>query len=165
MSGTRKTPKTWIDAGLAALRKSGPDGLRAETLARQLDTTKGSFYWHFKDVPSFHDAVLSTWVAQAEARFQAALHGETAVTRLRGLGRFRPTPLDRAVRAWAVQDSRARRVVATLDRIMLSTISGLLQELGATHPDFPGLVHATLIAAPKSGSHGETLIDLLLMLK
>lgn len=166
MAAARKTPKTWIDAGLAALKQSGPQGLRAETLARTLNTTKGSFYWHFKDVPAFQDAVLDAWSEQAHARFdRAAEGGDTAVTRLRALGRFRPSPLDQAVRAWAVQDPRARKVVAGVDKAMLATISEVLKALDATHPDFPGLVHAALIAAPKSGTHGETLIDLLLVLK
>lgn len=166
MSTSRKTPKTWIDAGLTALKRSGPAGLRAETLARQLNTTKGSFYWHFKDVPAFHDAVLAAWAERAEAGFAAMVKdGETDVTRLRGLGRYRQSALDRAVRAWAVQDSRAEKVVARIDKRMLESISDLLNELDATHPDFPGLIHATLIAAPKSGSHAETLIDLLLVLK
>lgn len=166
MKPARKTPKTWIDAGLTALKQSGPDGLRAETLARKMNTTKGSFYWHFKDVQAFHDAVLAAWADQAIARFDAAAnHGDTTVARLRGLARHRPSPLDRAARAWAIQDSRARKVVARVDKAMLSTIAGLLNDLDATHPDFPGLIHATLVAAPKSGSHAETLIDLLLMLK
>jgi AcrR family transcriptional regulator len=166
MPGTRKTPKTWIDAGLSALKSAGPEGLRAETLARQLETTKGSFYWHFKDVPAFHDAVLAEWATQARKRFEAAVNsGETEVTRLRGLGRFRQTPLDRAVRAWAVQDRRARKEVAQIDALMLSVIAELLRGLDATHPDFPGLIHAVLVAGPASGSHAETLIDLLLVLK
>lgn len=166
MAVVRKTPKTWIDAGLISLKKFGPEGLRAETLARQLSTTKGSFYWHFKDVPAFQDAVLATWSEQAQARFDAAIaQGDTAVGRLRGLGRFRPSRLDHAIRAWAVQNSRARKIVSRVDASWLATISGLLTELGATHPDFPGLIHATLIAAPKSGTHSETLIDLILVLK
>lgn len=166
MTSTRKTPKTWINAGLAALQASGPEGLRAETLARKMNTTKGSFYWHFKDVPSFHDAVLAAWAEQAHARFTAATQeGSTEVMRLRQLGRYRLSPLDRAVRAWGVQDRRARKVVSQIDKTMLAEISGLLNDLGATHPDFPGLVHAALVAAPRSGTHTETLIDLLLVLK
>ena len=166
MVRTRKTPQTWIDAGLTALKSTGPDGLRAETLARQLETTKGSFYWHFKDVPAFHDAVLAAWLAQAEARFAKALaSGETTVTRLRGLSSLRQTPLDHAVRAWAVHDPRARKAVARLDKSIIATLTELLAELDATHPDFPGLIHAAMIAAPRNGSHAETLVDLLLVLK
>lgn len=166
MIKTRKTPETWIKAGLKALPKTGPDGLRAETLSRALSTTKGSFYWHFKDVPAFQDAVLGAWQADAQARLDAALgQADTTVTQLRALSRLRATALDTAVRAWAAQSGAARKVLARHDRHVLKLLEDLLSDLGATHPDFPGLVHAAMIAAPPKGSHAETLVDLLLVLK
>jgi len=166
MTSPRKTPKTWIEAGLKAVRKTGPDGLRAETLARVLGTTKGSFYWHFDDVPAFHDAVLNHWTAKEITRLETALDGQEGVTaQLRALGGLSASPLDTAVRAWAVQDPRARKAVAAYDKRLLAEISDRLRTLGATHPDFPGLVHAALITPNKSKSSAETLIDLLLVLK
>ena len=166
MAGRRKTPQTWINAGLRAVVKSGPDGLRAETLARDLDATKGSFYWHFKDVPAFHDAVLVQWDGDIRKRFHSALDsGDTTVTRLRGLSRFKASRLDTAIRAWAAHDTRPRKVVSRVDTDMTEEIGTLLTDLEATHPDFPALVHGALIAGPKSSSRVETLIDLLLVLK
>lgn len=166
MGARRKTPQTWIEAGLRALTVTGPDGLRAETLARDLGATKGSFYWHFKDVPAFQAAVLANWSEDMRTRFETALsHGDTPVTRLRALSRVKPTPLDAAVRAWAVQDPAARKVLTQVDKMILGVISDLMTQVEATHPDFPGLVHAAMVSAPKSGSHVETLIDLLLVLK
>lgn len=166
MTKTRKTPETWIKAGLKALPKTGPDGLRAETLSRELGTTKGSFYWHFKDVPAFHAAVLEAWQASAQGRLEAALtDADTTVTQLRALSRLRATPLDTAVRAWAAQSGSARKAVSRHDRAVLKRLEDLLSDLGATHPDFPGLVHAAIVAAPTKGSHAETLVDLLLVLK
>lgn len=166
MAKVRKTPKTWINAGLKALRTHGVDRLRAETLARDLNATKGSFYWHFKDVPAFHDDILAEWGADHAKRFaQALAKGDTPVTQLRALSTFRPSQLDIAVRAWAVHDKRACKIVEDRNADMLTTLSTLLGDLDATHPDFPGLILASLIAAPKSGDHTETLIDLLLVLK
>ncbi len=166
MARTRKTPQTWIDAGLVALRTQGPDGLRAETLARTLETTKGSFYWHFKDVPAFHEAVLAAWRHDVTARFEKAIaNSETAVSQLRALGQYRQKPVDMAVRAWATHSKVARKEVEAVDASMTDTIAAMLAALDATHPDFPGLVHAALVASSKKGNHVETLIDLLLMLK
>ena len=166
MAQTRKTPDTWITAGLKALPKTGPDGLRAETLARTLGTTKGSFYWHFKDVPTFQAAVLDTWLEHSRTRLADAVEqGDTTVTQLRSLSQWRPNPLDHAVRGWGVQDRQARKVVAKLDKDMLTRLTGLLNDLDATHPDFPGLIHAAMIASPSKGNHAETLVDLLLVLK
>lgn len=166
MSRARKTPQTWISAGLKALTKHGPDGIRAETLARALETTKGSFYWHFKDVPEFQAALLETWLEGAEKRLGAVLGDEEVPSkRLRALAGFQVSPLDRAVRAWAQQDTAARKAVARFDKSVLAEIETCLSALDATHPDFPGLVLASMIAAPKGGRHTETLVDLLLVLK
>lgn len=166
MARTRKTPQTWIAAGLKALPKHGPDGIRAETLARALETTKGSFYWHFKDVPEFQAMLLETWLAGAEKRLATAIGDADAPSkRLRALAGFQVSTLDRAVRAWAQHDAAARKTVALFDKRVLAEAQSCLSALDATHPDFPGLVLASIIAAPKGGSHTETLVDLLLVLK
>lgn len=166
MARTRKTPQIWIAAGLKALPKQGPDGIRAETLARALETTKGSFYWHFKDVPDFQAALLKAWLQAAEKRLQNALGDDDAAnTRLRALAGFRPSALDKAVRAWAQHEAAAGKAVAAFDARVLSEVGACLTALDATHPDFPGLILASLISAPKGGTHTETLVDLLLVLK
>ena len=166
MARTRKTPQTWIDAGLKALPKHGPDGLRAETLSRLMGTTKGSFYWHFEDVAAFQGAVLREWEEALVARFDKLIAREaTPVAQLRALSGFRPSRLDQTIRGWAVQDTQAARAVARADATLTGRIASLLGELDARHPDFPGLVLAALIATPPRGSHAETLIDLLLVLK
>lgn len=166
MARARKTPQDWIDAGLKALRKDGPTGLQAETLARVMGTTKGSFYWHFKDVPAFQNEVLTQWQAASLARFHKQIsRDEEDLARLRALAGYRPNPLDRIVRGWAVQSAPAAKAVKAVDEAMLEKITALLSAQGATHPDFPGLIHAALIAGPAKGSHAETLIDLLLVLK
>ncbi|MFK7875321.1 MAG: TetR/AcrR family transcriptional regulator [Paracoccaceae bacterium] len=162
----RKTPQTWIDAGLKALQTHGPDGLRAETLARDLGATKGSFYWHFKDVPAFHDTILAQWSDAMFARMTDALaKGDTPVTQLRNLSQMRPSKLDIAIRAWATFDKRANKTVKAMDTKCIKIIADLLNQLDAPHPEFPELVHAAMIATPSTGHHGETLVDLLLALR
>lgn len=166
MLKTRKTPQTWIAAGLKALPKFGVDGIRAETLARALSTTKGSFYWHFKDVPAFHAALLASWSESAEKRFRASFSEDDApALRLRSLANYRLLAVDHAIRAWAVHDTYARKSVAKLDQKLLSEIESCLNALDATHPDFPGLVLASILNAPKGSTQTETLVDMLLMLK
>jgi len=62
---SRLSRDRWIDAGFRALTEKGPQALKAEPLARGLNTTKGSFYWHFKDVPAFQAEMLACWEKQA----------------------------------------------------------------------------------------------------
>lgn len=166
MARARRTPQSWIDAGLDALVDAGPDGLRAETLSRRLGTTKGSFYWHFTDVPAFQAAVLNQWRDTVAQQIKTTLsRHETTVTKLRALSQMKPSRQGRVIRAWAIHEPHARDVVAEVDSELLQTLSSLLADLGATHPDFPGLILAAMIAAPEEGAHAETLVDLLLVLK
>lgn len=58
------TRMDWILAATAALGQSGVDSVRVEALARRLKTSKGSFYWHFKDRPDLLEAVLALWEAE-----------------------------------------------------------------------------------------------------
>ena len=61
MADTRLGPEEWVRAGLKALAKSGASALKADKLAAGLGVSRGSFYWHFADVPAFHAAVLRRW--------------------------------------------------------------------------------------------------------
>ena len=54
----------WIDAALQALADGGPSAVAVERLAARLGTTKGSFYWHFKDREDLVTAALATWERQ-----------------------------------------------------------------------------------------------------
>jgi AcrR family transcriptional regulator len=60
-SRTRLSREDWIDAALRALADDGPSGVAVERLAARLGTTKGSFYWHFKDREELIAEALAAW--------------------------------------------------------------------------------------------------------
>jgi AcrR family transcriptional regulator len=62
---TRLSREAWIDAALDILLQSGPDGVAVQPLARQLGTTKGSFYWHFSSRDDLLRATLERWESVA----------------------------------------------------------------------------------------------------
>ena len=43
------TPERWIEAATEVLVDHGIDSVRVDVLAQQLQVTRGSFYWHFRD--------------------------------------------------------------------------------------------------------------------
>ncbi|WVM91742.1 TetR/AcrR family transcriptional regulator [Halopseudomonas pachastrellae] len=47
------TPQDWFDAATEAILDGGFDQLRVLPLAKRLKVTRGSFYWHFEDLPQF----------------------------------------------------------------------------------------------------------------
>ena len=51
----------WTEAALTAIADQGVANVSIERLARELGTTKGSFYWHFKDRPALVAAALERW--------------------------------------------------------------------------------------------------------
>jgi AcrR family transcriptional regulator len=56
----------WAQAALEAMRAKGLAGVAVEPLAERLSTTKGSFYWHFKDRDALIQAALELWLAESE---------------------------------------------------------------------------------------------------
>ncbi len=142
----RKTPRAgpldrnaWIKGALSALADEGPTGLRIELLAKKLQVTKGSFYWHFKDRRDIVDAVLDEWKAGRirDIRKQTtALPGqELAALRhtidVYSAGRNRRgLPIELAVREWARRDARAAAVVEEVDAERLVCAARLFAALG-----------------------------------
>ena len=63
-SKVRLGREDWIDAALQALADGGASAVAVERLAARLGTTKGSFYWHFKDREALVTAALATWERQ-----------------------------------------------------------------------------------------------------
>ena len=128
----------WADAGLEALALEGFAALKADRLAKALGVSRGSFYWHFRDVPAFHRAVLARWRETASENVIEGLERHAdARDALRDLlsRAFRATPrLEAAVRAWASHDAAAREAVLATDRRRTDYIRELLARCGAA-PD------------------------------
>ena len=66
------TPETWIDAATAVLVDQGIDHVRVAVLAGELNVTRGSFYWHFRDREDLLRRVLQAWSERATLRPSAA---------------------------------------------------------------------------------------------
>jgi AcrR family transcriptional regulator len=135
MADIRLGPEEWVRAGLKALAKSGASALKADKLAGGLGVSRGSFYWHFADVPAFHAAVLKRWrevaleniIAEIETTsdpLEALLHRAFAD----GSG------VERAVRAWATTYIPARKAVEAVDAERIRYLQKLLIDAGVA-PD------------------------------
>lgn len=130
----------WADAALGELAIFGIAGVRVEVLARKLNVTKGSFYWHFKDRDALFVAMLERWRERATLALIARLDNasELPEERLRELLRL---PLQReksafaaevelAIRLWSRNDSRALTVLEEVDALRLRYIENLLVNIG-----------------------------------
>ncbi|MFK7746045.1 MAG: TetR/AcrR family transcriptional regulator [Roseobacter sp.] len=173
MKRQRLSRQSWIDAGLVSLASKGPNALAAEPLARELGTTKGSFYWHFKDVPDFQTAVVKHWQGEAFADVVNALaDGGSAEQRLRRFGRdILRNKNDAAMRAWGHTDKSVAKVISLVDVERLTYLTNLMRHLGIKNDDFARACLAAVVGLPavsnksQAANAYETMIDLVLALK
>ncbi|GAA1703516.1 TetR/AcrR family transcriptional regulator [Kribbella yunnanensis] len=116
-----RTPRSrWIEAGLTALARGGPDAVRVEVLAADLGVTKGGFYGYFDGRAALLDEMLDEWERRCtrEVLLHVEAEGGDAATRIRRAGQLTFSEdvhqIDLAVRAWARHDEavaeRLRRI-------------------------------------------------------
>lgn len=119
------TRMDWTIAATVALGEAGVDGVRVEALARQLKTSKGSFYWHFRDRADLLDALLTLWEDEGTLQvIAAAAHLATPAERLNAVLEeavefdvhgVAVSAVEGAIRAWAGQDEAAAVRVRAID--------------------------------------------------
>ncbi|WP_435140530.1 TetR/AcrR family transcriptional regulator [Pseudopelagicola sp. nBUS_19] len=182
MSSTRLSPNLWITAGFAALLEQGPTALKAESLARKLNTTKGSFYWHFKDVPDFHRSMLEQWERWALTEISEVLDSNSEVVqKIRCLSQIMTgksskdaniSKLEPAIRAWSHDDCAVAEAVARVDELRMSQLFSVLSEKGLSNPELSRIIYAANIGMAELSRHDGavneealgTLVDLILAL-
>ncbi|MBI5322664.1 TetR/AcrR family transcriptional regulator [Bradyrhizobium sp.] len=127
----------WVDLGLKTLARSGFTALKAEPLAKAMGVSRGSFYWHFADIGAFHAAILERWREVATEQIIAGVEAakgrskdEDPLAVLLKLTFGSKLVLEKAVRSWAANDSRARAAVVAVDRRRLDYIEELLRHAG-----------------------------------
>jgi AcrR family transcriptional regulator len=179
----RLTRSDWLVAGFDALAEAGPVALKAEPMARRLGTTKGSFYWHFADVPDYHRQMLALWAEGAVGHIPDALADQpTPVAKLRRLGQIvagsgHPVlgdlPVEPAIRAWAREDAAVAEALAGVDSARIRFIQSLLTEVEITNPEMARIIYAAHVGMQDltardgidNASPMGSLVDLVLALR
>lgn len=133
----------WLDHALTVLAAEGFTSLKADTLAKSLGVSRGSFYWHFEDLASFHEAVLDRWLEASVLTIveKVEAEGTEPAERLRLLVEIAASGdrrLEQAVRAWAFNDAKVSDVVATVDKQRLDYITELLWQMKVKKRDING---------------------------
>jgi AcrR family transcriptional regulator len=134
------TPEDWVAAAAHLLLDKSIDSVRVDVLAKGLNVTRGSFYWHFKDRNDLLERLLKSWrdaaTAQIIDRFEksgaapAALIKELILLPFRGRSAIHSASIELSIRAWARRDNMARQVVDEVDAQRLSYIAQCFSALG-----------------------------------
>jgi AcrR family transcriptional regulator len=131
---TRTPRSTWIDAGLKALSAGGPGAVRVELLAKDLDVTRGGFYWHFPSKQAFLDEMLDTWERRSteEVLERVEQEGGDARDKVRRAGMLTFSnellPIDLAVRDWARRDASVAKRLRRVDNSRMEYLRLLIGE-------------------------------------
>jgi AcrR family transcriptional regulator len=130
----RLTRDDWITHGLRTLANHGANALKVGPMAASLKVSRGSFYWHFRDIADFRAQLLRSWQERSTdqvIRDLDAAKGEP--DRLKHLMK-RAFPakrhLDRAIRSWAAEDEEVARIVAAVDARRVAYIAKMLVAAG-----------------------------------
>ncbi|HEV3183368.1 MAG TPA: TetR/AcrR family transcriptional regulator [Xanthobacteraceae bacterium] len=130
----RLTARDWIDFGLTTLAREGADALKADVLARKLGVSRGSFYWHFRDLAAFHARVIEQWKEVTTDAIIADIERyQSLEARLEALLRHAfgdGAALEVRMRAWAESNAAAARALDHIDRRRRGYIERLLVEAG-----------------------------------
>jgi AcrR family transcriptional regulator len=142
------TPADWIAAARAALIAGGLERVKVDVLARELNISRGSFYWHFASRDALLDALLRDWRTRNTAPFEAAM---TRADR-DGLKEFQAIvdmwleekdydpAYDSAVREWARTSSKVANLVRQVDRERIALLAEIFRDLG--FPDLEADIRA-----------------------
>jgi AcrR family transcriptional regulator len=154
----------WLLAGFRALVRNGPSALRAEAIARDLATTKGSFYWHFKDLPDYLQKMIRYWEDRAYQGVIDEIDASLpARERLESLcvaavsfhdPAYGGAAAEPALRAWALSNEQVALAVARMDVRRLDYLRALCSEAKLVTPQRAETIYAALVGLQMLGLDG-----------
>ncbi len=147
------TAEAWAGAALDAMASGGLDAVAVEPLARRLNVTKGSFYWHFANREALVKAALALWEQRETVDVVSGLDQEPdpyqRIVNLfkRANSSYRAGRLYLALAA-ATDDVRVNEVVQRVSALRLGYLEKCYRALGMGAEEAPlwaAFAYATFI--------------------
>ncbi len=136
------TREDWIDQAIEVLVESGIDAVQITDLARRMNITRGSFYWHFENRDDLLDAITKEWQQRNTGVMVDALR--IATTLDEGLlalfevwvdKKLFDPELDQSMREWSRRSESLGKKVQKEDNSRVGAIAGFLEQHGYQHPE------------------------------
>lgn len=142
--------EAWVSEALKLLAEKGASAVGVEPLATRLGVTKGSFYWHFRDLAELHAAMRAEWTERSTEYFikrvtEAGGDARARLVKLLQMTSNKPSQLERAMRAWAVTNAETAAHVAGADSRRTDFVAALFVEIG--HDALTAAAYARLTAS------------------
>ncbi len=130
----RLSKDDWLTQGLRTLARDGAGALKVGPMAAKLKVSRGSFYWHFRDIGDFRAQLLQSWQERSTDQVIRDLDARQAepdrLKRFMKRAFAARRDLDRAVRSWAAEDGDVARVVAAVDASRVAYLAKMLVTAG-----------------------------------
>lgn len=147
----RSTREDWLKLALQTLIRDGIDRVKVQVMAKQLNVSRSSFYWFFRNPQDLYEQMLDQWLTKNTGPIiQRALRpaqsiGEAILNVFEcwvNAEMFDPR-LDVAVRLWARRAPEVLKVVERADQQRLDALDAMFQRHGFS-PD-EALVRARVL--------------------
>ncbi|OFI36296.1 hypothetical protein BFC17_08770 [Alteromonas lipolytica] len=122
------------------MAKNGITAVRVEPLAKKLNVTKGSFYWHYKGRGDLLAQIIQRWRNRSTSAIIERLSGASLSPKERLKELFLlpakrnqkagAAALEQAIRNWAQHDKSVKEVIDEVDSHRLAFIAGNFKALG-----------------------------------
>jgi len=130
----------WLDTARRALIEEGTAGVEINKLAKRLGSSRGGFYWFFKDRAQLLDELLVYWVRTSTALFERVLQNERrdgveeylALTNIWIDEKEYDPKWDGAIRDWARTSDAVRKVVQDVDQKRIAVLERIFNDMGYT---------------------------------
>jgi AcrR family transcriptional regulator len=130
----------WLNAALDTFMAKGIEAVKVDAIAKSLQITRGSFYWHFKNLDDLLNAIVQEWQAvnTEDVMHQVEAEGGAPSERLLHLFKIAAEDddrLEKAMRIWAIHDIRAAAAIERVDRQRLAYLQHLFLQIGFSPTD------------------------------
>ena len=162
------TKEDWIKGAFRALTDGGEQAIRIEAIAREMKVSKGSFYWHFKDLASLKESMLEHWAKLATFDIIANLSGSniTPVEQLKQIiillnsentKEYGGPKSEGAIQNWALHDEKAAKVFKKVETARLQFLIELFTKINAKNSTQNAKIfYANLIGSEHLSAQGST---------
>lgn len=156
---SRSTREDWLRLALQTLIKDGIDRVKIQIMAKQLNVSRSSFYWFFKNPQDLYEQMLDQWLTKNTGPIiQRALRPAHSISEAI-LNVFEcwvnddlfDPHLDVAVRLWARRAPEVLRVVAGADRQRLDALTDMFARHG--FPQDHAIVRARVLYFTQIGQY------------
>ncbi len=148
-----------MKAGFRALSVGGPQAVKVEAIAKALQVSKGSFYWHFKDVSALKTEMLRHWlqvathdvisdIADDEPGPQEQLKRLIDIAMSEKSEPYGGAQAEAAIRDWARYDENAAVTLKIVDATRRQFLRVLFEKSGvspALCASYANILYAALI--------------------